>query len=109
MKRTLVALAAIFSLYACKTPQNTTETRQPVVASIDLINVKDDKVKVEVDPDRFTRDTTRFFIPRTVPGTYSIDNYGKFIEEFKALDYDGNELSFEKTDDNTWLLSLIHI
>ena len=104
MKRTLLALAAIFSLYACKTPQSTTETRQPVVTSIDLINVVDDKVKVEVDPDRFTRDTTRFFIPRTVPGTYSIDNYGKFIEDFKAFDYDGNELSFTKTDDNTWLI-----
>jgi hypothetical protein len=57
-----------------------------VMAVIDLNNVNDDKVMVEIDPGPFTRDTISFFIPKTVPGTYSINNYGKYVEGFKAFD-----------------------
>ncbi len=95
MKKAIYTLAFIGALYSCKTTQ-TSKKDQPVVASIDLVNVVEDKVSVTVDPDRFTTENTTFYIPKTVPGTYSTDNYGKFIENFKALDYDGNELEFEK-------------
>ncbi len=101
MKKAIYTLALVGALYSCKTTQTQKEA-QPVIASIDLVNVEDDKVSVSVDPDRFTTENTTFYIPKTVPGTYSTDNYGKFIENFKAIDYDGNELEFEKIDDNSW-------
>jgi predicted metalloprotease with PDZ domain len=103
MKKIIMGVVAASLLFACKTqdvPQNRPE--QPVVASIDLINVENDKVWVSVDPDRFSTDTTTFNIPKTVPGTYSEDNYGKFTEGFKALDYNGNELAFTKLNDNSF-------
>jgi len=103
MKKVLYTLAFIGALYSCKTTQ-TSKENQPVVASIDLVNVENDKVSVILDPDRFTTEATTFYIPKTVPGTYSTDNYGKFIENFKAIDYDGNELEFEKKDDNSWVI-----
>ncbi|MBT8295470.1 MAG: peptidase M61, partial [Gramella sp.] len=55
-----------------------------------------------VDPDRFTVETTTFNIPKTVPGTYSEDNYGKFTEGFKAINYKGEEMAVTKVDDNSY-------
>jgi predicted metalloprotease with PDZ domain len=104
MKKAIYTLAFLGALYSCKTTQ-TSEKNQPVIASIDLVNVEEDKVPVTIDPDRFTTKNTTFYIPKTVPGTYSTDNYGKFIENFKALDYDGNELEFEKVDHNSWTIT----
>lgn len=77
----------------------------PVRTTINLNAVVDDKVPVTIDPGAFTSDMVTFFIPETVPGTYSIDNYGKFIEGFRALDYDGNELPVSRRNDNSWDIS----
>ncbi|WP_300027850.1 peptidase M61 [uncultured Maribacter sp.] len=79
--------------------------KSPVIISIDLINIVDDKVQVVVDPGAFSTSTVVFRIPKTVPGTYSSDNYGKYIEAFKATDYKGNVLESTKLDDNSWSIS----
>jgi predicted metalloprotease with PDZ domain len=72
---------------------------------IDLIDVKDDKVLVTVKAPKTKSEKITYSIPKIVPGTYSFDNYGKFIEEFKALDTKGSELPVTKSDDNTWSIS----
>ena len=98
-----MGLAAASMLFACKTQKNPQATiEKPVLAQLDLVNVQNDKVWVTVDPAEFKTESTIFNIPKTVPGTYSEDNYGKFTESFKAIDYKGNELSFEKLDDNSY-------
>ncbi|HMB64174.1 MAG TPA: hypothetical protein VKN36_13930 [Eudoraea sp.] len=76
--------------------------KAPIATTIDLVDVVDDKVLVSIDPGAFTTDQVSFFIPKTVPGTYSADNYGKYIEGLKAFDYNGNELAVVKANDNTW-------
>lgn len=73
-----------------------------VLTYIDLINIKKDKVLVTMDPGAFTKDELYFYIPETVPGTYSSDNYGRYIENFRAFDYDGREMEVRKSEDNTW-------
>ena len=65
----------------------------PIVVALDLTTPSEDKVTVIVDPGRFNSDTETFRLPRVVQGTYSISDFGKYIEDFKALDYDGNELT----------------
>lgn len=82
-----------------------TAEKSTVVANIDLVNVVDDKVMVTVDPGAFTKDEVSFYIPKTVPGTYSADNYGKYIDGFRALDYQGKELSVSRGDENSWNIS----
>ncbi len=77
----------------------------PVKAIIDLVTIHDDRVKVVMIPQKTNKDEIIFQIPKTVPGTYSADNYGKFIDELKALSADGKELKVEKTDENTWKIS----
>ena len=105
MKKLIYSIALISVAIGCKTPQsiNTgTTTEDRTVVNLDLVNIKDDKIKVTVDPGKFTSDQVVFNIPKTVPGTYSVDNYGQFIEDFKAIDYLGAQLLVVKTDDNSW-------
>ncbi len=104
MKKIILGLAAVSFLFSCKI-QNVVQPEQPIKAQIDLINVQNDKVEVTVDPDRFTTETTTFYIPKTVPGTYSTDNYGKFSENFKAFDYKGREMDVTRVDDNSWTIT----
>lgn len=78
---------------------------EEVKATIDLINVKEDKVLVTVLAPEFGKSEVIYQIPKTVPGTYSTDDYGKYIEGFKAFDKKGKELTVTKSDDNTWKIS----
>ena len=64
----------------------------------------DDKVPVTINPGRFTTETVTYYLPKVVQGTYSVSNFGKYIANFKAFDYKGNEMPTSKTDLNTWVI-----
>ncbi len=106
MKRSTFAILMGILLSGCGAAKTlTTAGNTPILAAIDLIHVEEDKVLVSMDPGAFTVDEVLFYIPKTVPGTYSTDNYGKYIEDFKAYDYEGKLLPVSKTDENTWSIS----
>lgn len=98
MKKFICTLAVALSLGSMAFAQK----GKDINVAIDLKNVKDDKVMVTITPPAFDTETTTFFIPKIVPGTYSEDNYGKYIEDFKAYDKKGKELTVAKADDNSW-------
>lgn len=102
MKKLIYSLAFSLVLLSCKSTQPVAEVDQPIVASLDLVNVQDDRILVTVNPDRFSTDSTVFYIPKIVPGTYSISNYGKYAENLKAYNYDGEEISVERISENSW-------
>lgn len=77
----------------------------PIETALDLTAVVDDKVPVTINPGRFTTETVTYRLPRVVQGTYSVSDFGKYIDDFKALDYDGNELVVTKADTNTWTIT----
>ncbi|CCG54030.1 Probable M61 family peptidase precursor [Flavobacterium indicum GPTSA100-9 = DSM 17447] len=104
MKKTLITLSFALFLMACKTT-NVSTAKNNVDVSIDLVNVKDDKVQVTILPPTLTSETTTFHIPKIVPGTYSEDNYGRFIENVKAFDKKGNPLKVAKIDENSYTIS----
>lgn len=100
-------LSALFALSAFSytaTAQKKTSTPE-VKVTIDLNEVKNDKVMVTITPPPFSSNDIVFHIPKTVPGTYSSDNYGKWIDNLKAFDKNGKEVVTSKTDDNSWKLS----
>lgn len=105
MKKLIYSAVLILGLYSCKTINTGGQKQQPIIANIDLVDVQNDKVTVSVDPDKITSEEIKFMIPKTVPGTYSTDNYGRLIENFKAIGYNGEELTFTKQDDNTWVIT----
>jgi predicted metalloprotease with PDZ domain len=71
--------------------------------SIDLTDVKDDKVPVNIDFVGFDfAESVEFQMPKIVPGTYSISDFGKAISNLKAFDKTGGELTVTRIDDNRW-------
>jgi predicted metalloprotease with PDZ domain len=60
---------------------------------------------VTVNAPSITTDEITYHIPKTVPGTYSEDNYGRYIEDLKAYDAKGTLLTVKKIDINSWSIS----
>jgi predicted metalloprotease with PDZ domain len=101
MKRVICTLALALTMGTFAHAQKSKDVK----VAIDLKDVKDDKVMVTVLPQPVKSATTTYYIPKTVPGTYSVDNYGTFIEGFKAYDKKGKELTVTKADDNSWTIA----
>ncbi len=77
---------------------------QSIKTTIDLVNVKDDKVAVMMEFPKMKSGDVKFHFPKTVPGTYSVDDYGRFVEGVKFIDNKGKEIPFTKVNDNTYAL-----
>lgn len=107
MKKSIIALALVAFLWNSNAvnAQKKAIPSQDIKVGIDLIDVKDDKIKVTVQAPKISVDKITYSIPKIVPGTYSEDNYGKYVEDFKAFDTKGTVLTVTKTDDNTWSIS----
>ena len=69
---------------------------------MDLNKVTNDKVTVSVEVPVTKATSLVYSLPKIIPGTYSEDDYGKYIEQFKALDAKGNPLNVIKLNDNSW-------
>jgi predicted metalloprotease with PDZ domain len=72
------------------------------VYTVDLTKVVNDRVYVELSPPPVTTSDVTFYLPKIVPGTYAIADYGRYVQELTAVDKKGNKLPVEKIDDNTW-------
>ena len=105
MRRILSLLFWAVLLGSCAAVKNLPSASEvAVTTTLDLESVNGDRVRVDLNPGAFDRDTVRFFIPKTVPGTYSIDDYGQFIEQLEAFDYKGNPLPVFREDVNSWVI-----
>ena len=108
MKQTLLTLLTSLLIVGFATAQatvNPLKSSLTLETTIDLTQVVDDKVPVIIDPGKFIVDTVTYRFPKVVQGTYTVSNFGSFIEEFKAFDYDGNELKAKKLDTNSWSIA----
>ncbi len=70
--------------------------------TIDLNDVKNDKLLVNLITPKITQKEIVFNIPKTVPGTYSTDDYGRYVSEFQAFDRKGKKLKVSKLTVNTY-------
>ncbi|PWL28625.1 peptidase M61 [uncultured Roseivirga sp.] len=98
MKRLNYVLMALFlatSLFAA----------DPYKYTVDLVNIKDDKVMVTLATPKVRKNEATFYMPKIVPGTYAIADYGRMVSDFKAFDKRGNELEVERLDNNAWKIS----
>jgi predicted metalloprotease with PDZ domain len=95
----------IFVVFSFDSLAKTTNPSSSYKFTIDLDNVTDDKVKVELITPAIKKTTITYHIPKIVPGTYSEDDYGRYIEQFSAFDKKGNPLPTEKSDVNSWTIA----
>ncbi|MDH7912594.1 peptidase M61 [Winogradskyella sp. SYSU M77433] len=108
MKNYLAILGLSIILVGCGSAKPTVDdlaVNNPIVTALDLTAVDNDRVPVTINPGRFTTETVTYRLPRVVQGTYSVSDFGKYVDDLKALDYDGNELEVTKVDDNTWTIA----
>jgi predicted metalloprotease with PDZ domain len=85
-------LAASFSGFA----------QQEYQFSIDLTQTKDDKLTVNLLTPPTKQKEVVYHLPKIVPGTYAINNYGSYATNFKAFDKRGRTLKVEHSDKNSW-------
>lgn len=106
MKQLIAGALASLLLIGCGSGKKLAGvTEIPIAVQIDLTAVANDQLTVSVDPGAFPEGPIRFAIPKTVPGTYSEDNYGRYVESLTAYGYQGETLEAVREDDNTWLFS----
>ncbi|MGB3184051.1 MAG: peptidase M61 [Cyclobacteriaceae bacterium] len=72
---------------------------------LDLRNVENDKLKVTIDVPNTDRDSIEFRIPKIVPGTYEINDFGRFASGFKAYDENGDSLPVSQVTTNRFLIT----
>jgi predicted metalloprotease with PDZ domain len=73
--------------------------------AIDLVNVSNDQIRVALMPPPISKKTISYHLPKIVPGTYSEDDYGRYVEQFKAFDKKGDTLKVERADVNSWTIT----
>ncbi len=88
-----------FSIHATPAASDTTYR-----VEVDLINIKNDRVMVRVFPPKLEGDTAVYNMPKIVPGTYSISDFGRYINDLQAFGSDGEELSVTRLDTNRWAI-----
>lgn len=109
MKMRILTILVVWLLLAsCASTQKVSsdgKSGSQVAVAIDLINVKDDKVSITINPPPITSESITFQLPRIIPGTYAIADYGRYVDDFSAIDKSGKPLVVTRQDVNTWVIS----
>ena len=105
MRKIILGLASLALLASCSSTKNVSKNSSLIETTINLNDVVNDKVTVEINPQKIKDASVVYQIPAIVPGTYAMSNYGQFISDFKAFDYDGNEIPVVKLDQNSWQIN----
>jgi predicted metalloprotease with PDZ domain len=69
---------------------------------INLNEVENDKLYVHLQTPEINSDKIIYNIPKMIPGAYTIDDYGRYISEFRACNKKGEELNVTRIDLNRW-------
>lgn len=69
---------------------------------IDLTQIVDDQVKVEFVVPILMEDEVVYNMPRMVPGTYKVYDFGRFVNDLVAIGGRGDTLEVEKLNTNQW-------
>lgn len=104
MKKVLIVISTICLLIFASASFAGTGTAE-VSYEINLLNSQDDLFHVTVFANGLTEDNNIYNLPSTVPGTYSLLDFGRFVQSFNAYDKDGNELIVDHISTNRWKIS----
>ncbi|MFM9951518.1 MAG: peptidase M61 [Saprospiraceae bacterium] len=104
MKKILLALWLCPAFMGMGIAQRVVQT-ETYQYNLDLKNVRNDRISVELICPAIDRNTLNFNFPKTVPGTYSVDDYGRYIHNLVAEDASGNALTINRLDSNRWQIS----
>ena len=89
----------------CLLPLALSAQRANYEVYLNLNSVTDDRVKITVQTPAVEEDTIEYQMPKIVPGTYSIYDFGRFISGVEAFDADGNTIEVEQLTKNRWQIN----
>jgi predicted metalloprotease with PDZ domain len=102
MKFRLLLLSAALGFSASVFADGNTDT---YTYKLDLTSVKNDKIKVTLTPPKITTDEVIFRMPKMVPGTYKIYDFGRFVSDFIVTAATSATCPVTRLDDNSWKIS----
>lgn len=77
---------------------------QTMKFTANLADCKKDKISVQLSCSHKGGDTAFFNFPMTIPGTYAVLDYGRYISKLKAFDSKGTALKVSKKGNNTFVI-----
>ena len=98
----LLVFSTSISAYAKRPPAT---SKSPYQFTIDLTKVQNDRIQVTLKTPKIKASEIIYNMPKMVPGTYSVYNFGKFISDFKAYDKKGRSLAVQQLDQNRWKIT----
>ncbi|WP_143774082.1 M61 family metallopeptidase [Niastella vici] len=96
----LISVLLIYTATGLMAQANT-----PLVYTIDLTTVKNDKLQVSLNVPPLSKKNLVFAFPKIIPGTYNISDFGKFVSELHAWDRTGKKLAVQHLTKDTWTIS----
>lgn len=73
--------------------------------TIDLTSAKNDQLEVKLKTPPIEQKSITFYMPKIIPGTYAVSDYGMFVSGVKAFDKKGKPLPVKQTSVNSWQIS----
>lgn len=68
----------------------------------DLTALRDDLLPIRITVKEQNQDTVEYHMPRIIPGTYDVNNYGLYVRNLQAFDAAGDTLPVRKLSINRW-------
>jgi len=75
--------------------------------NIDIDEIKNDQVRVTLYPPELDSGNTVYNMPKIIPGTYSVSDFGRFVEDFHAISTSGDTLAISPLDENRWSINSV--
>ncbi|GAB4091545.1 peptidase M61 [Flaviaesturariibacter terrae] len=72
---------------------------------MDLNGLHNDALTVNLETPKVGASSITFSMPKIIPGTYVIADYGKFIHDMQAFDAAGKSLPVKQLNTNQWRIS----
>ena len=69
---------------------------------MDLNKISNDLIEVTLETPAIKESKIIYNMPKIVPGTYQIYDFGQYVMDFKAFDESGKSLYVNRLDDNRW-------
>jgi predicted metalloprotease with PDZ domain len=79
--------------------------QQSITYDVDLSAVVNDQIIVKGTVTGAGTGAVSYSFPKVVPGTYAIEDYGKYIENFQAFDANNSKLTVKKEGNNTYIIA----
>lgn len=74
-------------------------------AHLDLTTIENDRIKVTMVVPAVEAEDVIYNMPKIVPGTYKIYDYGQFVHDFKAYNSKGEALDVVRLNTNQWKIA----